>query len=84
MNLLRELNTESGVTLIIVTHDPEVAAYADRIVHLKDGQISEIEITELSPSNQHVPAALQSITATNSNGGVLPLVIYAAGQFEIS
>ena len=43
MKLLRELNTERGVTLIIVTHDPEVAAYADRIVHLRDGQISAIE-----------------------------------------
>ncbi len=32
MQLLRKLNAESGVTLIVVTHDPEVAAYADRIV----------------------------------------------------
>ena len=50
MNLLRELNAERGVTLIIVTHDPDVAAYADRIVHLKDGQISEIEIPERTTS----------------------------------
>ena len=39
MDLLRELNAERGVTLIIVTHDAEIAAYADRIVHLRDGQI---------------------------------------------
>ena len=43
MNLLRDLNAESGVTLILVTHNPDVAAYSDRIVHLFDGQISKIE-----------------------------------------
>ena len=32
MQLLRNLNAESGVTLIVVTHDPEVAAYADRVI----------------------------------------------------
>ena len=42
MQLLRELNA-GGLTLIVVTHDPAVAAYADRIVHLRDGQILEIE-----------------------------------------
>jgi macrolide transport system ATP-binding/permease protein len=64
MGLLRELNAESGVTLIIVTHDPEVAAYADRIVHLRDGEISRIEklrgaLTEQSPAvpEESLPAA---------------------------
>jgi len=45
MRLLRELNDERGVTLIIVTHDPEIADFADRIVHLRDGEISEVENT---------------------------------------
>jgi len=48
MSLLRDLNIERGVTLIIVTHDREVAAYADRIVHLRDGEISTIDILESS------------------------------------
>ncbi len=52
MNLLRELNAERGVTLIIVTHDLEVAAFADRIVHLRDGEISKIEISEGAPSKE--------------------------------
>ena len=43
MALLRQLNREQGITLIVVTHDPEVAAYADRIVRLRDGQIAGIE-----------------------------------------
>jgi len=42
MNLLRELNKEHGITLVVVTHDDEVAAYADRIVRLRDGAIESI------------------------------------------
>ena len=42
MRLLQTLNEEQGVTLIVVTHDDEVAAYAGRIVKLRDGQIVEI------------------------------------------
>jgi len=37
---LRRLNSE-GITLIIITHDPNVAAQAKRIVEIKDGKISE-------------------------------------------
>ena len=35
----RRLNDESGVALLIVTHDPEVAESADRIVEMKDGEL---------------------------------------------
>ncbi|MCC6602676.1 MAG: ATP-binding cassette domain-containing protein [Anaerolineae bacterium] len=41
MGLLKTLNREQGITLIVVTHDEEVAAYADRIVKLRDGHIVE-------------------------------------------
>jgi putative ABC transport system ATP-binding protein len=43
MDLLRRLNQEQRLTLIVVTHDPAVAAYADRVVRLRDGQIVAIE-----------------------------------------
>jgi putative ABC transport system ATP-binding protein len=39
MALLRTLNREQGVTLLLVTHDLAAAGFADRIVHLRDGQI---------------------------------------------
>lgn len=42
MTLLKELN-QGGLTLIIVTHDMTVAAYADKIVRLRDGKIVSIE-----------------------------------------
>ncbi len=39
--LLDELNSE-GQTLVIVTHDPDIAAHAQRTVHLRDGRIAEV------------------------------------------
>jgi len=40
MALLRRLNREQGVTLLLVTHDPEAASFADIIIQLRDGQIA--------------------------------------------
>ncbi len=44
MTLLKQLNKEQAITLIVVTHDAEVAAYADRIVHLRDGAVENITV----------------------------------------
>ena len=41
MKLLRKLNEDRGTTLIIVTHDPEIADLTDRIISLRDGRIEE-------------------------------------------
>ena len=39
MEVLTKLNREQGLTVIIVTHDPDMAAYADRVVTFRDGAI---------------------------------------------
>lgn len=39
VSLMRRLNRENGQTFIIVTHDPEVGAKCDRIIHMRDGRI---------------------------------------------
>jgi len=44
MDLLLDLNKTESTTLLIVTHDPEVAARAERITHLRDGQIEDQEV----------------------------------------
>jgi len=39
LELLARLRADHGATLVLVTHDPEVAARADRRIHLRDGRI---------------------------------------------
>jgi len=41
MDLLRQLNADGGITVVLVTHDPDIAAHARRLVHLVDGQVAE-------------------------------------------
>ena len=41
MHLLLNLNQERGTTLIIVTHDSEVAAQSQRIIHIRDGMVED-------------------------------------------
>jgi predicted ABC-type transport system involved in lysophospholipase L1 biosynthesis ATPase subunit len=41
VELLRALNREEGLTLIVVTHDSALASQADRIVRLRDGRLQE-------------------------------------------
>lgn len=51
MALLQQLSDE-GHTIILITHEPEVAAHADRIIELKDGHIIADEPTEHASSAQ--------------------------------
>ena len=41
MDLLMKLNKEKGTTLIIVTHDPEIAEQTQRVIHIRDGMIAD-------------------------------------------
>jgi ABC-type lipoprotein export system ATPase subunit len=43
LKLFRELNTEEGITIVLVTHDAETAHHADRVIHMRDGLIVEDE-----------------------------------------
>ena len=39
MQILKKLNKERGHTVILITHDPNIAAYADRVITIRDGKI---------------------------------------------
>ena len=39
LHLLQTLNQQAGKTIILVTHDPKAAAFAQRIIHLEKGQL---------------------------------------------
>ncbi len=43
MELLSQLNRKQGITIVMVTHEPDMAAYAKRVVHFKDGKIESDE-----------------------------------------
>jgi putative ABC transport system ATP-binding protein len=49
MHLIRQLNQEQGKTVIYVTHDPRMAEFADRTIHLLDGIIHREEINDGKP-----------------------------------
>jgi macrolide transport system ATP-binding/permease protein len=56
MAAITALNREQGLTVVLVTHEPDMAAYADRVVTLKDGRIqSDVRLRESLPRIQ--PAA---------------------------
>lgn len=40
LDLVREVPREDGTTVILVTHDPDIAARADRVVELRDGRVA--------------------------------------------
>ncbi|XOF35173.1 MAG: ABC transporter ATP-binding protein [Candidatus Electrothrix sp. YB6] len=46
MELLVRLNRENGITIVMVTHEPEMAAYTGRIIRFIDGQVAPDAATE--------------------------------------
>jgi putative ABC transport system ATP-binding protein len=44
MELLAELNAKAGLTVLLVTHEADMAAYARKIVHFKDGLVDSTEV----------------------------------------
>jgi putative ABC transport system ATP-binding protein len=57
MDLMTEIN-QTGITVLVVTHDPEVAARCQRTIRLRDGKVlSPSEAASLaSASNPGIPA----------------------------
>ena len=39
MELLTKFNREEGITIVMVTHEPDMARYAGRIIHFRDGLV---------------------------------------------
>ena len=46
MDLIKSIARENQQTIVMVTHDPRLAAFADKIIHILDGKIQNVEIVE--------------------------------------
>jgi len=57
MEIIRRLNRENGITVLVVTHDPEVAAYVDRVITFRDGVIVSDERKRVSAAAAAAAAA---------------------------
>ncbi len=53
MNILTELNAQ-GHTIILVTHDPKIAAHAHRVISIRDGVVESDTINEKIPDHQNM------------------------------
>ncbi|HUX75532.1 MAG TPA: ABC transporter ATP-binding protein [Anaerolineae bacterium] len=60
LELLRRACKELDATVVMVTHDPRAASYADRVVFLRDGRV----VRELAPSDEgHSPQEIMDVMA---------------------
>ena len=41
--MMREINLHTGTTFVLVTHDPDVAAACDRVIHMRDGRVADAD-----------------------------------------
>ncbi len=64
MQLIKGMALKNKLTIVMVTHDISLSKYADKIIHVSDGKITEIEYNE-NPLGGLKPAEPQPIDATH-------------------
>jgi len=65
MDMLRSLNRDQAVTIVVVTHEADIAAYTDRIVTMRDGRIVNDQRQHTAPSQGPQPAEADLAFATH-------------------
>lgn len=81
LQIFRKLNEEHRITIIVVTHDTEVAHEADRVIHMKDGLIANDEVKRRTTSRLPPPIATGSSGSITSTVGpaMFAAVVNAVG-----
>jgi putative ABC transport system ATP-binding protein len=62
MAIFQRLNREHGLTIVLVTHEPDIAAYAERIVTFRDGRV----VTDRRRPPNSTPAASASLSESTA------------------
>ncbi len=90
--LLQKLNRESGITIVLVTHEPDIAACASRVVLVRDGRIvsdtrndpplaAAVELAKLPPADKGVGYETEELSDSEREkrklGGPVPFAIPA-------
>ena len=73
METLTKLNREQGVTIVVVTHEADIAAYADRVLTMRDGQvISDKRNPKPAKTAPGVRAAGESVALPHAKAATAP------------
>lgn len=68
MEMIANLNKQQGVTFLVVTHDMMVNDYANRLVHIRDGELTELEnITKIGLNGSMNGAAKEGVANVVAN-----------------
>lgn len=70
LDLFRRLNVEQGITILLVTHEADVAEFADRTIRISDGQVIKVPNTEAAEKepSEAASATLPNRTRASSRG----------------
>jgi macrolide transport system ATP-binding/permease protein len=72
MEMLTSLNRDQGVTMVVVTHEPDIAAYASRIITMVDGRIASDELAKVEVSPVQAVPGNAPLLKSYSGGAVSP------------
>ena len=67
LKIFRKLNQEMGVTIVMVTHDPLITSYADKLIYIRDGRI-ETELERGPMTQETFFTAITEINSAESKG----------------